>query len=195
MRSRSSSSSGVIVSERRNCPARRPIVIVGFMAAGKTVVGRRLAAYLGMSFLDTDREIERTFGCSVAEIFERHGESAFRTAECELIARLLGDGTKVVSAGGGVFCDGRLRSTINTVATSIWLDPAFDLILDRLASSSERPLASARSADELRRLWRERRQSYAEAHIHVEISPDLGIDTVIERIVRDLPHRQRDGAC
>jgi shikimate kinase/3-dehydroquinate synthase len=179
-----------MLADRPDCAPPRPIVIVGFMAAGKTVVGRRLAARIGLPFLDTDREIEKVFGCSVAEIFARHGEGGFRTVERELVAGLLGGQPQVVSTGGGVFVDEQMRTSINASATSVWLDPPFELIIDRLGSSSERPLATGTPVDALRRLWRERRQSYAEAHLHIQIT-DPRPDIAVERIVRDLSVQER----
>lgn len=174
-----------MAASKSDSSKKRSIVIVGFMAAGKTTIGRRLATRLGMPFLDTDREIERAFGCSVADIFARHGESDFRTAECELISQLLSADALVLSVGGGAFADEQTRKKINAKATSIWIDPPFEVIVSRLASSIERPLASRMSVDELRGLWRERRRSYAEAHFHVEIS-DASADRAIEQIVQDL---------
>lgn len=157
----------------RGHSARRSIVIVGFMAAGKTTVGQLLSAQLAMPFVDADLEIERQFGCTVPIIFERHGEIEFRSAERALILSLLADEPKVLSIGGGAYVDEEISRKINAEATSVWLDPPFDLILDRLARSTERPLALGRSADELKCLWQERRKSYREAHFHIEVSdPD-----------------------
>src|SRR6266436_8963190 len=67
----------------------RTIVLVGLMGAGKSCIGKRLAQRLGLAFVDADHEIERAAGCSIAEIFERHGEADFRDGERRVIARLL----------------------------------------------------------------------------------------------------------
>jgi shikimate kinase/3-dehydroquinate synthase len=178
-----------MVANKRDCPTDRSIVIVGFMASGKTTIGRRLAERLGMPFLDTDREIEKAFGCSVADIFERHGESRFRISECELILRLLGGAPRVLAAGGGAFVDEQIRREINARATSLWLDPPFELIIDRLTLSSGRPLAARRSAEELRMLWLERRRSYSQAHLHLEIA-ESGLEQATDRVVRALSQRK-----
>lgn len=174
-----------MVGVSRQSPARRSIVIIGFMAAGKTTVGQRLSARLGMPFVDTDREIERSFGRVVATIFEQYGESEFRAAERGLISSLLSGEPKVLSVGGGAYVDEEMRRTINAEGTSIWLDPPFKLILDRLARSTERPLAFGRSATELKSLWRERRRSYREAHFHIEVS-NCGPDETVKRILQAL---------
>ena len=171
--------------DRRDVDVPKSIVLVGFMAAGKTTAGRRLAARLGMPFLDTDREIEKATGSSVAEISARYGEKKFRATERELIASLLGRGPWVLSVGGGAFVDEQVRELSNVHATTVWLDPPFELIIDRLARSSERPLASGRSEQELRRLWQQRRQSYAKAHLRIEISetdPDKLVDQILDAL-------------
>src|SRR5450755_2358310 len=79
----------------------RSIVLVGMMGAGKTSVGRRLAAHLGLPFVDADSEIEAGARLTVPEIFERFGEAYFRDGERKVIARLLAEGQKVLATGGG----------------------------------------------------------------------------------------------
>src|SRR5688572_21022423 len=79
----------------------RPIVMVGMMGAGKSAIGRRLAQRRGLPFVDADTEIERAAGCTVAEIFDRHGEAAFRDGERRVIARLLDGPVGVLATGGG----------------------------------------------------------------------------------------------
>ncbi len=155
------------------------------MAAGKSTVGRTLAARLGLPFLDTDDEIEAAFGLSVADIFAQRGEGAFRTAERELILRLLGGEARVLSLGGGAYADRETREALNERATTVWLDPPFELILERMARSSKRPLVAASPAAELRQLWRARRESYAQAHIHV-VTSEADPATAVERILNQL---------
>jgi len=79
----------------------RSIVLVGMMGAGKTSIGRRLAATLGLPFVDADVEIETAAGMTIAEIFARHGEAYFRDGERRVIARILADGQRVLATGGG----------------------------------------------------------------------------------------------
>ena len=176
------SSSSLVPTDSTRRPA-RPISLVGFMATGKSTVGRLLAERLELPFVDSDAEIERAFGMSVAEIFRTSGEAAFREAENCVIARLLEGEGKVVAVGGGAFVDPETRDMLNRSARTIWLDPDFDLIADRLARSTSRPLASSRSPDDLRRLWEQRRPCYAEAHIRITPSDGDPRDSV-EEIVR-----------
>ena len=87
-------------------PNRRTVVLVGLMGAGKTTVGRRLAARLGVPFVDADAEIETAAGCSIAETFARHGEAEFRDGERRVIVRLLDSPPHVLATGGGALTSG-----------------------------------------------------------------------------------------
>lgn len=165
---------------------RRLIALTGFMGAGKTAIGRRLALHLAMPFTDADAEIERAFGRSVAEIFSRYGEGAFRTAERRTITSLLSGGARVLSLGGGSYCDPETRALLRGAATTIWLDPPFELILERLEGSRRRPLLLGKSREELHDLWKERRPAYAEADVHVVTSAS-GPDHAVRHIIAALP--------
>ncbi len=169
---------------------RRLIVLVGFMACGKTTVGRALAQRLGRSFVDTDHEIEHEFGLPVPAIFTRHGEQEFRDAERRLIERLLGRSNEVISIGGGAFVDPNARTSINARAISVWLDPPFELILERIARSGMRPLASGKPPGDLRHLWEERRGSYAEAQVRVA-TEDEDLDQSVQRILDQMGEGSR----
>src|SRR5258708_34272950 len=83
----------------------RTVALVGLMGAGKSAIGKRLAMRLGLSFVDADDEIERAAGCSIAEFFEKYGESDFRAGERRVIARLLDEPPHVLSTGGGAYID------------------------------------------------------------------------------------------
>src|SRR3954470_15557304 len=80
---------------------RRSVVLVGMMGAGKSSVGRRLAARLAIPFVDADTEIEAAAGMTIPEVFAQHGESYFRAGEARVIARLLEQGPQVMATGGG----------------------------------------------------------------------------------------------
>jgi shikimate kinase len=161
------------------------LVLVGFMAAGKSTIGRKLAERLGMPFADTDAGLEKAHGLSVGQIFAQRGEPEFRKAERALIFRLLAGEAQVLSVGGGAYVDDEIREALDRHATAIWLDPPFELILERLGKSSARPLASGRSPEELRRLWDERRKAYAAAPIHIPTSdadPDSFVETILQKL-------------
>src|SRR5580765_1547934 len=89
---------------------RRSIVLVGMMGAGKSSIGRRLAARIGIPFVDADSEIETAAGMGIPEIFEKHGEPYFRAGEARVIARLLDNGPCVLATGGGAVMDPQTRA-------------------------------------------------------------------------------------
>src|SRR5579862_62164 len=119
----------------------RSIVLVGMMGVGKSSIGRRLAARLGVPFVDADAEIERAAGMSIAEIFARHGEAYFRGGEARVIARLLESGPQVLAAGGGAFINPETRGKIQTKGISIWLRAEFEVLVRRINKrKNDRPL-------------------------------------------------------
>src|SRR5436189_1518584 len=99
---------------------KQTIALVGMMGAGKSSLGRRLAAKLDVAFRDADAEIEAAAGCSINDIFERFGEGAFRDGERKVIARLLIDAPHVLATGGGAFIDPETRRRIKESALSVW---------------------------------------------------------------------------
>ena len=151
-------------------PPDRSIVLVGFMAAGKSKIGRILAERLKLRFVDTDRLIEQSFGMPIAQLFQERGETEFRKAERETISRLLAQEPQVIAVGGGAFIDAATRHALNRDACTVWLDAPFELVMERLARSNARPLASGKSEAELRALWNERRRYYAEAQVRIDVA-------------------------
>src|ERR1700749_2764373 len=98
----------------------RSVVLVGMMGAGKSTIGRRLAARLRLPFLDADTEIEAAAGMSIPDIFETHGEPHFRDGEARVIARLLDNGPCIIATGGCAFLLEETRNRIRDKAVSIW---------------------------------------------------------------------------
>jgi len=162
----------------------RTLVMVGMMGAGKSSVGRRLAARLGMPFVDADTEIEKAANASISEIFERHGENYFRDGERRVIQRLLDGQPKVLATGGGAFVNPETRAAINANAISIWLRADRDVLLSRVKRRSNRPLLKTADLDSvLERLIAEREPHYAEAAIHVQ-SRDVAHEVVVNDILK-----------
>lgn len=146
----------------------RPIVLVGLMGVGKTTVGRRLAAQLGVSFADADKAIEEAAQLSISEIFDAFGEAYFRDGEKRVISRLLAAGTGVVATGGGAFCQEDTRRLLLEQARVVWLDCDIDTLVERTGRRDNRPLLRGADRREvLTRLAAERRPLYAQAHLHV----------------------------
>ncbi len=135
----------------------RTIVLIGLMGAGKSAIGRRLATRLGVEFIDADSEIEKAAGLSIPDIFEVHGEDAFRDGERRVIARLLAQQSHVLATGGGAFMDADIREAIRERGISVWLRADFDVLLARVSRRNNRPLLKGEDkAEVLRRLIDER---------------------------------------
>jgi len=165
----------------------RSIVLIGMMGVGKSSIGRRLGARLGIAFVDADAEIERAAGMSIADIFARHGEDAFRSGEARVIARLLSGGPQVLATGGGAVMNAATRALIREKGVSIWLAAEFDLLMRRISKrKADRPmLQTADPAATLRELLAEREPIYAQADLTVQ-SRDVPHDAIVTEIIERL---------
>jgi shikimate kinase/3-dehydroquinate synthase len=121
----------------------RSLVLVGLMGAGKTSIGRRLAARLGLPFKDADAEIEQAAGCSVQEIFARYGEMAFRDGERRVIRRLMSGPPTVIATGGGAWMDPQTREAVAEAGISVWLRCPIPVLVRRVRGRDHRPLLRA----------------------------------------------------
>ena len=163
---------------------RRSVVLVGMMGAGKSTIGRRLAARLRLPFLDADIEIEAAAGMSIPDIFESHGEPHFRDGEARVIARLLETGPSILATGGGAFMREETRNRIRDKAVSIWLKADADTILKRVKRRVDRPLLqTADPAATIGRLIDERHPVYQLADITIASREVLHEKIVEECIV------------
>jgi shikimate kinase len=145
------------------------VALVGLMGAGKTTIGRRLAAALELPFVDADAEIVTAAGRSVEDIFAEHGECAFRRGERQVIARLLAGPVHVLATGGGAFIDARTRALMKERAISIWLKAPLDVLMKRVEKRDTRPLLKEDDPRAvMQRLMNERYPIYAEADFTIE---------------------------
>jgi shikimate kinase len=175
-----------------NSPPDRSIVLVGLMGSGKSAIGRRLAARIGMDFVDADAEIEKAAGLSISDIFEVHGERAFRDGERRVIARLLAGPAHVLATGGGAFMVEETRAKINERAISVWLRADFDVLLRRISRRDNRPLLKVDNKEEvLRRLIEERYPIYEEADIIVQ-SQDGPHEKTVNEVIAALKRLTAD---
>jgi len=170
---------------------RRSIVLVGMMGAGKSTIGRRLAARLRLPFLDADAEIETAAGMSIPDIFESHGEPHFRDGEARVIARLLETGPSILATGGGAFMREETRNRIRDKAVSIWLKADADTILKRVKRRVDRPLLqTADPAATIGRLIDERHPVYQLADITI-----ASREVLHEKIVEECIAALHDWLC
>ncbi len=168
----------------------RSIVLVGMMGAGKTSIGKRLAAALGFDFVDADVEIETAAGMTIAEIFARHGESYFRDGERRVVSRLLKDSQRVVATGGGAFMNPATRERIADRGVAVWLKADAEILLRRVRKRGHRPLLSGQDPEQtLRQLIEDRYPVYALADLVVESRDgphDLMVSDVLDTLERGL---------
>jgi shikimate kinase len=167
---------------------RRSIVLVGLMGAGKTKIGRRLAARLGLPFFDSDEEIESAAGETIEEIFANRGEAVFRDGERRVIARLLAGPVHVLSTGGGAFMDPATRRVIAARGVSVWLRADLDVLFARVLRRTNRPLLKTPDPRAvLAELIDRRYPIYAEADITIDSGngpPDATASRAIAELTR-----------
>ena len=166
---------------------RRSIVLIGMMGVGKSSIGRRLGARLGIPFVDADAEIERAAGMSIVDIFARHGEADFRSGEARVIARLLDGGPQVLATGGGAVMNADTRAAIKAKGVSIWLSAEFEVLMRRINKrKNDRPLLqTADPAATLRELLVAREPVYAQADLTVQ-SREVPHDAIVAEIMTAL---------
>ena len=172
---------------------KKTVVMVGMMGAGKTAVGRALAARLAVPFLDSDAEIETAANMTVPEIFARDGEPFFRKKEAQVIARLLDEERGVLSTGGGAFLVEENRRMISDSGVSVWLNADLDLLWQRVRHKDTRPLL--RTSDPratLAEIFAARAPVYAMADVAVRSAPDLSIEAMVDRVVETLAQARPD---
>ncbi|WAT18564.1 shikimate kinase [Aurantiacibacter sp. MUD11] len=166
----------------------RPLVLVGMMGVGKSTVGKKLAAVLGMKFVDADEEIVEAANMSIPEIFDEFGEAYFRDGEKRVIARLLEDQgcNCVIATGGGAFVQEDTREMILEHAIAIWLDSDVDTLVERVSRNDRRPLLRGGDTREIvTRMKAEREASYAQAPIKVQ-SNSGPHNEAVARILKEL---------
>ena len=185
-----SASSGSDTASRSLAGCQLPvsrIALTGFMAAGKTTVGRLLASRLCLPFADVDEHIEQTVGMTVPEIFLNHGEPGFRELEHQAIARLLSAGSLVLAMGGGAIEDDRTRTLLLTSANLrlVYLDASFETALERCgpAETSSRPVLADRV--NLRARYQKRLPLYRQSH-HTIAVDNLTPEQVADAVLRAL---------
>ena len=159
------------------------IALIGFMAVGKSAVGRKLAHRLKRRFVDLDRIVEKCEGIKVREIFENKGEPYFRQVEAKALARVLRENGQVISTGGGVVVSEDNLRLLQERSLIVCLSADVDTIVRRAGSHKQRPLLMATDkAQRVNELLEQRQKYYANAHIEIDTS-NLTVDEVVEKII------------
>ena len=118
-----------------------PIVLIGFMGAGKTSIGALLAEHYGYEFVDIDACIVDQCSMSISDVFAKHGESYFRDVEGSVFASVLGqNASMVIATGGGVVDQVKNQQLLQQQPWVVWLDVSFDTVLLRVGGDVARPL-------------------------------------------------------
>jgi thiamine-phosphate diphosphorylase len=176
-------------ARRRRRPGR--LYVVGFMASGKTTVGRRLAERLGLPFVDLDAEIERAAGRTIRALFEESGEAAFREREAVFLEGTESLPAAVVATGGGSFAQERQRGAIGRLGTSVFLDAPLEAVQGRLAGKTDRPLFQ--SAEQLAALFAARAPFYRMANVRVALSGAETVEEAADRVLMALEDHESLG--
>jgi len=170
------------------------VILVGFMGAGKSAVGRLLARRLDLCFVETDDMIVAREGKPIPEIFAERGETYFRALEAEVLDLLAEKRGHVIATGGGFPCRDGVMERLKRLGTVVWLDGDFDRLYARAQRSGDRPMLAGRSREDLLALYRQREAYYARADARVDTS-HLGVDAVVGQILRLLGERQRSAGA
>ncbi|KGM88581.1 shikimate kinase [Roseovarius mucosus DSM 17069] len=179
------------VSAKGHWKLGKTVVLVGMMGAGKTAVGKALAARIGVPFLDSDAEIEKAANMAISEIFQRDGETFFRARETEVIDRLLDGPRAILSTGGGAFLAERNRELVARKGVSVWLDADLPLLWSRVKGKNTRPLLrTAHPFETLTQIYNARVPIYQLAEIRVRARPEYSVEAMAEQVLNALSTRK-----
>ncbi|RWX74417.1 shikimate kinase [Neorhizobium lilium] len=185
--------SQTLAEQARAALGQRNLIFVGLMGAGKSVIGRLVAQMLGVPFLDTDGEIERVSRMSITELFNAYGETEFRALETRVIERLLKQGPRVISTGGGAFINESTRGQIKTGGVSVWLKADLDVLWERVNRRDHRPLLkTANPKQSLENLMTQRYPIYAEADLTV-LSENVRKEIVANDVLKAVAGLAKEG--
>ncbi|MBB3542633.1 MULTISPECIES: shikimate kinase [unclassified Rhizobium] len=173
----------------------RNLILVGLMGAGKSSVGRIVAHQLGIPFVDSDAEIEKVSRMSITELFAAYGEEEFRALETRVMKRLLKNGPRVVSTGGGAFINDRTRKHIKKGGISVWLKADLEVLWERVCKRDTRPLLKTENPKQtLESLMNARYPIYELADLTV-LSRDVRKELMAEEVLQAVIDARTESAA
>ena len=159
------------------------IILIGFMGAGKTSVGRKLANRLGYFFLDTDQQIEKQQSCTIEEIFRYAGESAFRDLETKLLENLQNVHNTILSTGGGMFLRSENQEILKDIGKTVYLQVDRETLKQRLQCDQHRPLLQQPNWQEnVNQMLQQREPVYLTADLTIKVQ-DGPLNVMVSRII------------
>ena len=169
------------------------VILVGFMGAGKSTVGRLVARHLGRCFVETDDMITAKEGRSIPEIFAEHGEAHFRALEDEALRLLALKDGDVIATGGGLPCREGRPEALRALGTVVWLAGDFESLYARARAAGARPMLAGRRSEEVAALYESRLPYYRRAHVTIDTT-GLGPDEIAARVCRAVRERTSTSA-
>ena len=167
------------------------VILVGFMGAGKSSVGRILATRLGRCFVETDEMITATEGRPIPEIFAEKGEAHFRALEDEAVRLLALKRGDVIATGGGLPCGAGRAESLRAIGTVVWLSGDFSALYERALRGGDRPMLSGKTREQAEALYEARKTFYARADLTVDTT-ELNPDQVAARVAAALVERRHN---
>lgn len=160
------------------------IILTGFMASGKTTVGKALAELLGYRFIDTDKAIEEKHKMTVNDIFKNYGEKYFRQLETNALCELSDNNNCVISVGGGTVLKSENIDILRKNGKIINLAPNFEIIAERISEASKtRPLMNGKSIEEIKNLFHFRQPYYDNCDIKLKITEAMSAEECAKKII------------
>ena len=168
----------------------RNIVLTGFMASGKTVVGKLLAEKLNRNFVDTDLLIEEKCKMTIPEIFEKYGEEYFRKKEAEVIAEISLEKGSVIATGGGAVLNGDNIENLRKNAVIVNLEPSSDVIIARLSTDDgTRPLNKGQDIEQILNRFENRKPFYDNCDVKVKVTTEMSVEDSLSAVLKGLEGR------
>lgn len=174
--------------QNRKIQFQNSIALIGMRGSGKSVVGRILSDLLGVQYIDTDEVVVQNVGKTIAEIFDREGESGFRKFECNVIQKISADPLVIISVGGGAILDEKNVQHLRSIATIVFLTAEADVLWQRISSDSKtsqtRPaLTNLSGLDEMKQLLKDRSLQYEQACIYTVDTTNKSPDQIAQEIL------------